>query len=748
MNKYIISIINEYIFNISEHLKNSIIQYYNKLGIDNNISIVDILKSVIIYKGPYINDTNLINNSNIYLINIKINSNIKHNNKYRQLENIIIQEINIINNYIYLLSIDSIKYSKLYYPSSLENIKVSPYSTNINVINNEIFTHIYIIIDPVYNHLNIIKNYKILEITGILSSTDVLKYISNKDNMWIQIIHALDKIIGDDNPTVLFLAISYFNNIIDEYISRNLNEEYILNKYGIACLILAIKMESIYNLHITELLEKIISMNIDIFSNISIEDINEIKLLEKKCYDILNHRLIHPTTMIFYNFIVTQLKYIKSDISINTLEINYIKFLLFIINGNTSMNIYNPSIIAVSCIYLGRWQFSKNWDDDYSYISGYTATDIFICCNIISFLINNLILIYTDITQLPDIGKNLALKKYIKYLERVFDINILLWTPFEYTKYNLRSTKIYKRQYNNNIDLTISLNDITILNKLGGGSYGVVYKSNYKNKTNALKIAYCNNGDIGIDKSILREISILKFISNPYIINIIDVVYNLNENDDINVDDNCYGFMMNIMDTDLHHLLKTYRESNTHIDMHIIQKFTHQLLQGINYLHNNSILHRDLKPINILIKNGNLKIADLGLGRSMVYDDNRYTFDVVTLWYRAPELLIGKKIYGFKIDMWSCGCIIGEMRLLNPLFPGGSELSVLSLIIKFLGTDKFKELQLSKLITDDVPPKDLNILFGLNDIVFIQLLKGLLEPNPNNRYSSHDALLSPWISVI
>lgn len=95
-----------------------------------------------------------------------------------------------------------------------------------------------------------------------------------------------------------------------------------------------------------------------------------------------------------------------------------------------------------------------------------------------------------------------------------------------------------------------------------------------------------------------------------------------------------------------------------------IRKFSRQLLMAIRYSHENRILHRDLKPQNLLIdSNGDLKIADFGLARSFTYPMQPLTHEVVTLWYRAPEILLGQEIYTSAIDMWAVGCIIGRHRM-------------------------------------------------------------------------------------
>ena len=110
-------------------------------------------------------------------------------------------------------------------------------------------------------------------------------------------------------------------------------------------------------------------------------------------------------------------------------------------------------------------------------------------------------------------------------------------------------------------------------------------------------------------------------------------------------------------------------------------------MRGIYFCHAHRILHRDLKPQNLLIdKEGNLKLADFGLARAFGIPLRTYTHEVVTLWYRAPDVLLGSRTYSTSIDVWSAGCIMAEMISGTPLFRGRDNNDQLNQIIRILGT--------------------------------------------------------------
>ena len=134
--------------------------------------------------------------------------------------------------------------------------------------------------------------------------------------------------------------------------------------------------------------------------------------------------------------------------------------------------------------------------------------------------------------------------------------------------------------------------------------------------------------------------------------------------------------------------LKKYMEAcDGPLSPQLIKSYTHQLLKGLEFCHVRGVMHRDLKPQNILVsRDGKLKLADFGLARAFVPPIRPFTHEVVTLWYRPPEILLGCKTYALPVDMWAVGTILVEMVTKRPLFPGDSEVDELFKIFRVLGT--------------------------------------------------------------
>jgi len=211
--------------------------------------------------------------------------------------------------------------------------------------------------------------------------------------------------------------------------------------------------------------------------------------------------------------------------------------------------------------------------------------------------------------------------------------------------------------------------------KVGEGTYGVVYKARDRltNKLVALKKIRLEHEDEGVPSTAIREISILKELQHPNIVELIDVVH---------VNQKLF-LVFEFLDQDL----KKYMDSVPNLSPALVKSYTRQLLDGLLYCHRRRVLHRDLKPQNLLIdRNGALKLADFGLARAFCVPVRPYTHEVITLWYRAPEILLGSQQYSVAVDVWSAGCIFAEMITKRPLFPGDSEIDELFRVFRYLGT--------------------------------------------------------------
>lgn len=177
-----------------------------------------------------------------------------------------------------------------------------------------------------------------------------------------------------------------------------------------------------------------------------------------------------------------------------------------------------------------------------------------------------------------------------------------------------------------------------------------------------------------------------------------------------------------------------------------------QLFRGLKYLHKNFIIHRDLKVSNLLLTDkGLLKIADFGLARNYGFPNDPMSPCVVTLWYRAPELLFQSNYHSTAIDMWATGCIFGELLLQKPLLPGQSEMQQIDLIIDLIGTpnDKiwpgFSDLPIAKTFTVKHQPfNNISHLFSCVSKAGIRLLNLLLMYDPWKRATADECLQSSY----
>ncbi|XP_072765154.1 cyclin-dependent kinase 20 [Anoplolepis gracilipes] len=213
--------------------------------------------------------------------------------------------------------------------------------------------------------------------------------------------------------------------------------------------------------------------------------------------------------------------------------------------------------------------------------------------------------------------------------------------------------------------------------QIGEGAQGLVLKAHdiSKNQEVALKKILIKRTEDGLPVSIIREVKSLQQLEHPYVVVLLDAFPS-------GLD---FIMVFEYMPTGLWEVL---RDADISLTQTQIKTYMKMLLEGIAYVHGKHIIHRDLKPANLLISAvGILKIADFGLSRLMWRDSTKaYSHQVATRWYRAPELLYGARYYTSAIDMWSIGCIFGEMLNTSPLFPGETDIEQLAIVLKYLGS--------------------------------------------------------------
>lgn len=274
--------------------------------------------------------------------------------------------------------------------------------------------------------------------------------------------------------------------------------------------------------------------------------------------------------------------------------------------------------------------------------------------------------------------------------------------------------------------------------KIGEGTYGVVYKGLDKktNETIALKKIPMEKDDEGVPSTAIREISLLKEMNHENIVRLYDVVHT----------EKSLYLVFEYLDLDLMKHMESCPEFSK--DPHLVKKFLYQILSGIAYCHSHRVLHRDLKPQNLLIdlKNNTVKLADFGLARAFVIPVNTFTHEVVTLWYRSPEILLGCHQYSTPVDVWAIGCIFAEMATRKTLFPGDSEIDQLFKIFKIMGTPNedtwpgVSSLPDFKSTFPQWQAKDLATMVPNLGYLGLDLLRKMLRMDPNRRITAKAAL--------
>ena len=291
-------------------------------------------------------------------------------------------------------------------------------------------------------------------------------------------------------------------------------------------------------------------------------------------------------------------------------------------------------------------------------------------------------------------------------------------------------------------------NSFQQLEKLGEGTYATVFKGR-NGQTGAfvaLKEIHLDSEE-GTPSTAIREISLMKELKHENIVSLYDVIHTENK----------LMLVFEYMDKDLKKYMDSYTNSQSGqrgaLEASTIKSFMWQLLRGIAFCHDNRVLHRDLKPQNLLINNsGQLKLADFGLARAFGIPVNTFSNEVVTLWYRAPDVLLGSRTYNTSIDIWSAGCIMAEMFTGRPLFPGTTNEDQLLKIFRLMGTPSERSWPGISAFPEYKPTwpvyatQELRAILPQVDSLGLQLLGQMLQMRPEMRCSAHQALAHPWFA--
>ncbi|KAJ1664108.1 hypothetical protein IW140_004322 [Coemansia sp. RSA 1813] len=286
------------------------------------------------------------------------------------------------------------------------------------------------------------------------------------------------------------------------------------------------------------------------------------------------------------------------------------------------------------------------------------------------------------------------------------------------------------------------------LNKIEEGTYGIVYRAKdlHTGEIVALKHLKLENERNGFPITSLREIHTLLLAKHPNIINVHEVVVGRSLNS--------VYMVMDYMEHDLRTLMESMPEGFRPSE---IKTLMLQLLSAVKHLHANWLVHRDLKTSNLLMANGGaLRVADFGLARKYSSPLHNMTGLVVTLWYRAPELLLGETAYSTAVDVWSVGCIFAELFLHKPLFQGQGEIDQITKIFAAIGAPTenswpaFHTLPNAKMFRfTSVSNKSKGLrsrvqgYSGMTEEAF-DLLSCLLTLDPGQRITAEDALKHPY----
>eukprot|EP00931_Biecheleriopsis_adriatica_P068336 TRINITY_DN42305_c0_g1_i1.p1 TRINITY_DN42305_c0_g1~~TRINITY_DN42305_c0_g1_i1.p1 ORF type:complete len:523 (+),score=114.83 TRINITY_DN42305_c0_g1_i1:95-1570(+) len=288
-----------------------------------------------------------------------------------------------------------------------------------------------------------------------------------------------------------------------------------------------------------------------------------------------------------------------------------------------------------------------------------------------------------------------------------------------------------------------------IVQKLGRGAYGIVWKAIDKKTREVVALKKCFDAfqNATDAQRTFREIMFLQELNgHENIVRLLNVQKADNDQD--------IYLICDYMESDLHAVIR----ANILEEIHK-QYIIYQLLKSLKFMHSGQMLHRDIKPSNILLNSDcQVKVCDFGLARSVVQQQDNasnpvLTDYVATRWYRAPEILLGSTSYTKGVDLWSVGCILGELLSGKPIFPGTSTMNQLDRIMEVTGRPTSEDVDAIKspfaaTMLESLPmsrPRPLNEMFPSASVEALDLLRLCLQFNPTKRTSAKDALRHPYV---
>ena len=323
--------------------------------------------------------------------------------------------------------------------------------------------------------------------------------------------------------------------------------------------------------------------------------------------------------------------------------------------------------------------------------------------------------------------------------------NVSKFSPFRLCLARKKSTQTrasLKRE------MTTTKNRYTKLETLGEGTFGIVYKASMTNDANdesysqqfvAIKKIRLGKAKEGINFTAIREIKLLRELHHPHVVPLVDVFSKKR---------NLHLVFEFASGGDLEMIIK---DSSIDLSIADVKSYLRMSLEAIAFCHQNWILHRDVKPNNLLVhESGALKLADFGLARAFGSPEREngreYTRAVFARWYRAPELLLGAKRYGPKVDSWAVGMVFAELMLRKPFCAGNSDIDQLTKIYHVLGTPTEEEWEGCAALPDwmSFPRKE---KMDLRNLDAIDLLEQLLTYDPEKRISCQEALKHAYFNT-